>query len=106
MDQALKDIYIQIERYSVPLVSSSEGSEHNFSKDENRILALQQINRLNQRLGQIARTRKEKLSEMTALQVYVNNLTMGVKNDNPIQIRSALASVRNYLFTEFSESKP
>ena len=52
------------------------------SKDESRVLALQQINRLNQRIGQIARSSKENMTEMKILQTQVNRLTIGVKTDN------------------------
>jgi len=77
-----------------PLVRISDSS---FSKDENRILALQQINRLNQRIGQIARSSKDGTGEMRMLQTYVNGLTIGVKSNNIPQIQATLARARSYI---------
>ena len=97
MDAALKEIYTQVERYVVPLIG---GAQSFMSKEENRILALQQINRLNQRIGLLARTQKDQVQEMKALQVHVNNLTIGVKNDNVGQIKHSLTLVRNYVWPQ------
>jgi hypothetical protein len=60
---------------------------------------------LNQRIGFLARTRSDTAGEMKLLQTFVNNLTLGIKNDNTQMIRSALGSVRNIISTiEKSES--
>ncbi|MDA4129292.1 MAG: hypothetical protein OK457_00840 [Thaumarchaeota archaeon] len=95
MDSSLKDIFAQVEKYLVPLVSKDPPSA--ISKDESRILALQQINRLNHRIGQLARGPKESNVDVKILQTYVNRLTIGVKTNNDPQIRSSLISVRNYI---------
>jgi len=97
-DEVLKEIYAKVERYIVPLFSNDPSNMTGLSKEENRVLALQQINRLNQRIGQVARSSKENYAELKPLQVYVNSLTMGVKNDNSPQIKAALAFVRSYIW--------
>jgi len=94
LDQTIKEIFAQVERYVAPLVRSSDSS---FSKEENRVLALQQINRLNQKIGQIARSTKDGTGEMRILQTYVNGLTIGVKSDNVAQIHAALARAKSYI---------
>jgi hypothetical protein len=94
LDSSLKEIFSNVERYVRPLVKTSDGS---FSKDENRVLALQQINRLNQRIGQIARSSKDGTGEMRILQTYVNGLTIGVKTDNVPQIQATLARAKSYI---------
>jgi len=97
LDPALKEIFGQVERYVSPLVRSSDSS---LSKDENRILALQQINRLNQRIGQIARSSKDGTGEMRILQTYVNGLTIGVKSNNVPQIQATMARAKSYIESE------
>jgi len=97
LDPALKEIFAQVERYVNPLIRSAESS---FSKDENRILALQQINRLNHRIGQIARSSNDGTGQMRILQTYVNGLTIGVKSDNIPQIQATLARARSYIESE------
>src|SRR5437879_4631591 len=95
MDAGLKEIFDQVEKYLLPLLSREPYSP--LSKGESRVLALQNINRLNQRIGQIARSSKENVSDMKILQTFVNRLTIGVKTDNVPQIRGSLASVRSYI---------
>ena len=75
-----------------------------FSKDENRILVLQQINRLNQRIGQLARASAERMPNMKVLQTQVNNLTIGVKNNNIPQMKNAFIQVKNLIQTLDSQS--
>ncbi len=94
LDPALKEIFAQMERYVSPLIRSSDSS---FSKDENRILALQHINRLNQRIGQLARSSKDATGEMRILQTYVNGLTIAVKSDNVPQIQATMARAKSYI---------
>jgi hypothetical protein len=101
MDSAsLKEIYEKVERYVVPLLGGDVSSS-SLSKEENRILALQQINRLNQRIGQIARSNagEDTMTEMKILQRNVNNLTIGVKTDNTAQSKAALATIRSYIWS-------
>lgn len=75
----------------------SSRSETTFSKDENRVLALQQINRLNHRIGQIARSSKDEYGDMKILQTYINGLTAGVKSDNVAQIRATIVRAKSYI---------
>ena len=77
------------------LVGSNPNSA--YSKDENRVLALQQINRLNQKIGQIARSSKDESGEMKILQTFVNSLTIGVKTDNVPQIKASIARAKSYI---------
>ena len=86
----------------MPLIGSD--SLHGFSKEENRILALQNINRLNQRIGQLVRSGQSVEIDLKALQTHVNNLTVGVKYDNPIQMKNSLVQVRN-MMTTYNSSK-
>ena len=95
MDATLKDIFSQVERYVLPLIGSYQGTS--FSKDENQVLALQQINRLNQRIGQIARSSKSNVGEMKILQTYINGLTIGVKTENIPQIRATMARAKSFI---------
>ena len=97
-------LFTEVERHAMPLVSSE--SDARLSKDESRVLALQGIHRLNQRIGFLARTNSKEMGEMKLLQTYVNNLTLGVKNDNAQVIRGALGSIRNIITTiEKSEKR-
>ena len=98
MDASIKEIFAQVENYLRPIVSRDVSS--GLSAEEARILALQQINRLNRRIGQIARGSKDEAGEMKILQTFVNRLTIGVKTDNVPQIRGSLASVRSYIDNE------
>lgn len=93
METNLGEILSQVERYLGSLMNSSSSGQ--FSKEENRILVLQQINRLNQRIGQLARSSKELMPGMKTLQTHVNNLTIGVKNDNVAQMKHAFTLVKN-----------
>ena len=97
MESGLKDIFLQVEKYVMPIIGNDPSSH--FSKDETRILALQHINRLNQKIGQLARGAKDQAGQMKILQTYINRLTIGVKNDNIPQIRSSLASAKSYIDT-------
>jgi len=97
MESGLKDIFVQVEKYVMPIVSNDPSSP--LSKDETRILALQHINRLNQKIGQLARGSKDNAGQLKILQTYVNRLTIGVKNDNIPQIRSSLTSARSLIDT-------
>lgn len=102
MDTSLKEIFERVEKYVAPLISSQ--ADTSLSKEENRILALQQINRLNQRIGMIARTSKNTVVDMKALQTFVNALTVGVKNDNVPQIKYGISQARNMILTIANET--
>ncbi len=95
MDQAIRDIFSQVERYLSPIVAGRPDTS--LSKEENRILALQQINRLNQRIGQIARSSKDDSGEMKILQTCINGLTVAVKTNNIPMIRATIARARSYI---------
>ena len=95
IDSTLKELFDQVERYVTPLIASDPESK--LSKEENKILALQQINRLNQKIGLIARSNKNEMVDMKALQTFVNSITIGVKNDNVPQIKYGLTQVRNMI---------
>ncbi len=102
MGTGLTEILSELERCLLPMLQT-DGSNQ-FSKEENRILVLQQINRLNQRIGQIGRTSKDQMPKMKALQAQVNNLTIGVKNDNSLQMKNSLNFVKNMVESIESES--
>ena len=97
MEGELRLLFTEVERHAMPLISGESGAR--LSKEESRVLALQGIHRLNQRIGFLARTGSKEIGEMKLLQTYVNNLTIGVKNDNAQMIRSALGSIRNIIGT-------
>jgi hypothetical protein len=97
MENNLKILFSEVERHTSVLIGRE--SFATLSKEESKILALQAIHRLNQRIGFLFRTRSKESGEMKLLQTYVNNLTLGVKNDNQAQIRSALNSIRNIIET-------
>jgi hypothetical protein len=96
-DNSLRELFAQVERYVAPLVLSNP--ENTFSKEENRILALQQINRLNQKIGMIARSSKSDMVDMKALQTFVSSITIGVKSDNVPQIKYGLTQARYMIST-------
>ena len=98
MDQTIKEIFLQVEKYVLALLARQ--SDSSFSKEENRILALQQINRLNHRIGQIARSLKGDSEEMRILQTHINGLTVGVKTDNIPQIKATIARAKSYIESE------
>jgi hypothetical protein len=68
--------------------------EKGMSRADHAILALQAINRLNHVVGRAAITKSKPIEEMRLLQIYVNNLTLGVKRDSNQEMKNALAGVR------------
>jgi hypothetical protein len=98
VDQTIKEIFAQVEKYVLPVLARHPDTS--FSKEENRILALQQINRLNHRIGQIARSSKDEYGEMRILQTYINGLTAGLKTDNAPQIKATIARAKSYVESE------
>jgi len=95
VDQTIKEIFLQVEKYVLPLLVRQSGTS--LSEEENRILALQQINRLNHRIGQIARSLKGDSEEMRILQTHINGLTVGVKTCNVPQIKATIARAKSYI---------
>ena len=94
---ALRDLFLEVEKYVSPLINQNSATSGQLSREENRILALQQINRLNQRIGQLARASQTTMQDYIIVQKLVNNLTVGVKSDNVPQMKYALSSLRNYV---------
>ncbi len=96
LDQELKELFDTVERYVNPLLGRAQ-EDTTLSAQENKVLALQNVNRLNINLGKIARSRKDETGNLHLLQMYVNNLTVGIKNDNTQLMKSAIASARNII---------
>ena len=96
-EAALRDLFLEVEKYVSPLINQNSATSGQLSREENRILALQQINRLNQRIGQLARASQTTMQDYIIVQKLVNNLTVGVKSDNVQQIKYSLSSLRNYV---------
>ena len=94
---ALRDLFHEVEKYVSPLINRNSATPGQLSREENRILALQQINRLNQRIGQLARASQTTMQDFIIVQKMVNNLTVGVKSDNVPQMKYAFSSLRNYM---------
>jgi hypothetical protein len=95
LDSQIEELFDTVERFVKPLIG--EDSTSRFSKQENKVLALQNVNRLNIHMGKIARSSKDESGNLHLLQMYVNNLTVAVKNDNTPMIKSSLASSRNII---------
>ncbi|HKW05431.1 MAG TPA: hypothetical protein VJN71_09045 [Nitrososphaerales archaeon] len=105
LENELRILFNEVERHAMPLVNNDSGAR--LSKEESRVLALQAIHRLNQKIGFLVRTNSKEAGEMRLLQTFVNNLTLGIKNDNTQMVQSALGSVRNIILTiEKSENPP
>jgi hypothetical protein len=88
-------MFSNVERYVMPLMGGDSPS--GFSNQENKVLALQNINRLNIYLGKLARSKKDETGSLHLLQMYVNNLTVGLKNENIPLMKSSVASTRNII---------
>jgi hypothetical protein len=95
MDPQIRELFSAVERYVMPLIGGDIPS--GFSKQENKVLALQNINRLNIHVGKIARSSKDESENLRLLQMYVNNLTVALKNDNVPMMKSSIASSRNMI---------
>jgi hypothetical protein len=95
MDQDILEAFSALERYVIPLIQKSSLS--GFSKEENSIMALQSIRILNRRIGQIARNQKTEYANMSALQVYINNLTVSLKHGNFDMTKNSFESLKRYV---------
>ena len=95
MEFEIQALFDPVERYVGPLIDSNTMSS--LSKQENKVLALQNINRLNIRLGKMARSAKDESGNLRILQTYVNNLTVAIKYDNVPLIKSSLTSTRSII---------
>ena len=62
MDSGLSELLDEVAKYVQPIIN--ENRQSSFSKEENTILALQRVHRLNQKIGMLARSNKEKTEEM------------------------------------------
>jgi hypothetical protein len=96
LDKGLRELFDTVERYANPLLGRSMEST-SFSAEENKVLALQNVNRLNIKIGKMARSKKDETGNLHLLQMYVNNLTVGIKNNNTQLMKSAIASARNII---------
>ena len=97
MDSGLKELFLEVEKYVQPILCEKRASS--VSKEENTILALQRVHRLNQTIGLLARSNKEKMEEMKSLQNFVNVLTVGLKSDNVQKIRFGLSRTKSLIAT-------
>jgi hypothetical protein len=95
LERTIERLFHNVERYVMPLLGSEEPNQ--LSKQENLVLALQNINNLNILIGKIARGSKDEFGNLHLLQMYVNNLTVALKNDNVPLMRSSIASIRNVI---------
>lgn len=86
-----------MEKYVSPIIESDQSST--LSREENQILALQSIQRINKRIGILARTDKGKAPDMKTLQTFVNSITIGIKSNNIPQIKYGLSQSRNLIQT-------
>ena len=96
MESTLRDSFLTVEKYVMPLIS---GNPSVLTKVENKVLALQNVNRLNQRIGYLARQGPKDPRALRLLQTYVNNLTISLKTDNVQLMKNAIASVRSLVST-------
>lgn len=88
-------MFSAVERYVRPLIG--EDAPTALSNQENKVLALQNVNRLNIHMGKVARSNKDESGNLHLLQMYVNNLTVAIKNDNVPMMKSSIASARNII---------
>lgn len=95
MDSEINSLFSTVERYVLPLIGRDNTSS--FSKQENTVLALQNVNRLNIHLGRLARSKNDPSGNLHLLQMYVNNLTVAIKHDNVPLMKSSIASSRNII---------
>jgi DNA-directed RNA polymerase specialized sigma54-like protein len=94
-EYGLREIFDQLEKYTAEILQPDPSSR--FSAEENRLLALQCVNRLNLRIGHLVRAGRKSSEEMRLLQRYVNNLTVALKTDNKPFMRSSLSSAKNLI---------
>lgn len=95
MDLGLRALLDEVEKYIQPIIFENQVST--LSKEENRILALQRVHRLNLKIGVLARSNKEKMEDMKSLQNFVNSLTIGLKSNNVPQIRFGLTRAKSLI---------
>ncbi len=88
-------MFSTVERYVRPLIGEDELT--GLSNQENKVLALQNVNRLNIHIGKVARSNKDESGNLHLLQMYVNNLTVAIKNDNVPMMKSSIASAKNII---------
>ena len=91
----------EVEKYVTPIIAPDQSST--LSREENQILALQSIQRINKRIGMLARTVKESAPDMKLLQTFVNSMTIGIKSSNIPQVKYGLSQARNLIQTLESE---
>ena len=91
----IKDLFSNVERYVIPFIGGE--SLGGLSRQECLVLSLQNINRFNIHLGKISKSSKDESGTLHLLQLYVNNLTVALKNENKALMKSSIASIRNMI---------
>ncbi|GEM_PF-1569362 len=97
MSESLKQAYANLERYCISFGEMRRSGTSRFSKEEDKLLAFQSINRLNQTIGRTVRESSgdtKLIEKMRILQTYVNRLTVALKSDNKQLVSSSLFSIR------------
>jgi hypothetical protein len=97
LSENLKQAYANLERYCISLGEMRRSGTSGFSEEEDKLLAFQSINRLNQNIGRTVRESSgntELIEKMRILQTYVNRLTVALKSDNKQLVSSSLFSIR------------
>jgi hypothetical protein len=97
LESGLKALFDQVVKYIEPILSRDTDSR--LDREENRVLALQNVHRLNQKIGIMARSNSEMMEKMKLLQNFINTITIGLKNDNRQQIEFGLNRARDVVAT-------
>jgi hypothetical protein len=95
MDSEIAQNFEALERYTNSLLARD--SSPRYSKNECTILALQCLNRINQKIGRMARSEKDGSDSMRLLQARVNSVTVAVKNENAPMLRASMESLKNLI---------
>jgi hypothetical protein len=103
MDAEVAELFEALQRYVNPLLSRDSYSK--FSKQEGIVLALQCINRINQKIGKEARSSRDESGYLRLLQARVNNVTIALKNENVPALRASLASLRSLIVESGSRNQ-
>jgi hypothetical protein len=95
LDVEISQEFEALERYIDPLIGSNQYSQ--LTEQENQVLALQAINRINLRIGRAARCSKDGSDSFRLLQTHVNNVTVALKREDRVLLKHAVASLRGVL---------
>jgi hypothetical protein len=88
--QLFQTLKLYVERIQKP---GSSG----FSKQECFVLALQCLNRINQKIGHEARSRKDETEFLRLFQARVNGVTRALKSENLPMLGAAMASLEGFI---------